>query len=27
LMNKYVEFGADGPGQPGQFCHQNENGL
>jgi phospholipase C len=26
LMNQYVQFGAEGPGQPGQFCHQNENG-
>jgi len=26
LMNRYVEFGAEGPGQPGQFCHTNENG-
>jgi phospholipase C len=26
LMNRYVQFGDDGPGKPGQFCHQNENG-
>lgn len=26
LMNQYVQFGARGPGKPGQFCHQNENG-
>ena len=26
LMNKYVEFGATGPGQPGQFCHTNADG-
>jgi phospholipase C len=26
LMNQYVEFGAEGPGGPGQFCHQNDNG-
>ena len=24
LMNKFLEFGAKGPGQPPQFCHQSE---
>jgi phospholipase C len=26
LMNRYVEFGDTGPGQPGQFCHTNQDG-
>ena len=26
LMNRYVQFGVKGPGKPGQFCHQNEDG-
>lgn len=26
LMNRYIEFGAEGPDGPGQFCHQNQNG-
>lgn len=26
LMDQYVRYGAQGPGDPGQFCHQNQNG-
>jgi len=26
LMDRYVQYGARGPGGPGQFCHQNQQG-
>jgi phospholipase C len=26
LMNQYVQYGAQGPGHAGQFCHKNNNG-